>query len=120
MVVTARRPGWRRICHWHSASRARARRPRPEALASAEPVQIRVDRVELGEEASKAAQVLTETQVAPGAAGGPYMQIELTHIPISPRTRNVLVLLAILALGILFWKAPALLNGFSASAAAVP
>ncbi|MBL8126972.1 MAG: AI-2E family transporter, partial [Chloroflexia bacterium] len=36
------------------------------------------------------------------------MQIELTHIPISPRTRNVLVLLVILALGLLFWRAPAL------------
>lgn len=36
------------------------------------------------------------------------MQIELTHIPISPRTRNFLVLLCALALGILFWKAPSL------------
>src|SRR5690606_7021973 len=36
------------------------------------------------------------------------MQIELTHIPISPRTRNILIFLGILALGYLFWRAPTL------------
>lgn len=36
------------------------------------------------------------------------MQVELTHIPISPRTRNILVLLAIAALCLLFWRAPTL------------
>lgn len=36
------------------------------------------------------------------------MQVELTHIPISPRTRNILLLLAAAVLCILFWRAPAL------------
>ncbi|MCA9876349.1 MAG: AI-2E family transporter [Thermomicrobiales bacterium] len=36
------------------------------------------------------------------------MQVELTHIPISPRTRNILVFLAVAALGLLFWRAPTL------------
>ena len=36
------------------------------------------------------------------------MQIELTHIPISPRTRNILLLLVLFFLCLLFWRAPAL------------
>jgi predicted PurR-regulated permease PerM len=36
------------------------------------------------------------------------MQFELTHIPISPRTRNILLAIAAGALLLLFWKAPAL------------
>lgn len=36
------------------------------------------------------------------------MQIELTRIPISPRTRNILLFLVLLALGYLFWIAPSL------------
>ena len=36
------------------------------------------------------------------------MQFELTHIPISPRTRNILLAVAAGALLLLFWKAPAL------------
>jgi predicted PurR-regulated permease PerM len=36
------------------------------------------------------------------------MQFELTQIPISPRTRNVLVALATAALLLVFWKAPTL------------
>jgi predicted PurR-regulated permease PerM len=36
------------------------------------------------------------------------MQFELTQIPISPRTRNILIALATGALLLIFWKAPAL------------
>src|SRR6478672_8652531 len=36
------------------------------------------------------------------------MQFELTHIPISPRTRNILLAIAAGAMLLLFWKAPAL------------
>jgi predicted PurR-regulated permease PerM len=38
------------------------------------------------------------------------MQIELTHIPISPRTRNILLFIVAGLLLLLFWKAPALLQ----------
>ncbi len=36
------------------------------------------------------------------------MHAELTHIPISPRTRNVLIAVVALMLGLLFWLAPTL------------
>lgn len=55
-----------------------------------------------------AAQVVTGKLTFPAVPGRPHMQIELTHIPISPRTRNILILVAVLAVGFLFWRAPAL------------
>src|SRR5215213_11633255 len=38
----------------------------------------------------------------------PIMQAELTHIPVSPRTRNILLAIGLGLLLLIFWKAPTL------------